>query len=215
MNGDGASLDVQAVFRTLQGEGPYTGVPSVFIRLGGCNLACSFCDTEFESFSTMPVEEILSKADALRRNSSGLPSISLAVITGGEPLRQPISRLCELLLANGFKVQLETNGTLMRELPVGVEIVCSPKNTGAGYAFLRGDLLKRLTALKFLISAQDSAYNHVPEVGQGEYNIPVYLQPMDEFEETKNNANRELAIKLAMETGSRLNLQTHKILGLE
>ena len=57
--GDGSRLKIQEIFPTLQGEGPHTGVASVFVRLGGCNLACDFCDTEFESFSEMSVDEIL------------------------------------------------------------------------------------------------------------------------------------------------------------
>ncbi len=59
------------------------------------------------------------------------------VITGGEPLRQNIAALCEAMLAEGFKMQIETNGTLFSPLPEGVDIVCSPKNTGGGYYPLR------------------------------------------------------------------------------
>ncbi|CAN0594227.1 unnamed protein product, partial [Ectocarpus sp. 12 AP-2014] len=47
--GDGLHLMVKQIFKTLQGEGPHVGTPSIFVRLGGCNLACDFCDTEFEN----------------------------------------------------------------------------------------------------------------------------------------------------------------------
>lgn len=60
ITGDGTQLFVQSIFPTIQGEGPAAGIPSVFIRLGGCNLACSFCDTEFESFEEMALGDILS-----------------------------------------------------------------------------------------------------------------------------------------------------------
>lgn len=138
----------------------------------------------------------------------------LVVITGGEPLRQNIAPLCEALLAAGFKVQIETNGTLWRELPEEVDIICSPKNTGGGYMKIRGDLLPRVNAFKFIISAQDEHYHHVGDVGQGEYQTPVYVQPMDEYDDRRNADNVALALKLAMENGYRLSLQTHKILGI-
>ncbi len=140
---------------------------------------------------------------------------TLVVITGGEPLRQPIAPLCETLIADGFKVQLETNGTLFRPLPDAVDIICSPKHTGAGYAPIRGDLLPRINALKFIISAHDKRYNHVTDVGQSIYHTPVYVQPMDEYDEAKNIDNRKLALELAVRCGHRLSLQTHKILGIE
>jgi len=137
----------------------------------------------------------------------------LVVITGGEPLRQPIEKLCEVLLAEGFKVQIETNGTLWRALPEEVEIVCSPKNTGQGYFPVREDLRGRVNAFKFLVSAQQSEYADVTDVGQQD--TPVYVQPMDEYDDKKNAANLRLAMKLAQRHGYRLSLQLHKIIGIE
>lgn len=206
---DGSSLEVKSIFPTLQGEGPYTGWPSVFVRLGGCNLACSFCDTEFEDYRERAVADIVAEVKALGQNRP------LVVITGGEPLRQNIAPLCEVLLAQGFKVQIETNGTLMRELPDAVDIICSPKNTGGGYMPVRGDLLPRVNAFKFIISANDNKYNHVGAVGQERFGTPVYVQPMDEYDEAKNRENLALAMRLANEKGYRLSLQMHKILGIE
>lgn len=212
---DGAILGVKNIFATLQGEGPHAGVPSVFLRLGGCNLACDFCDTEFEDYKSVPIVEIAQKIGELSLNNAGIRVRKLVVITGGEPLRQNIVPLCELLIAKGFGVQIETNGTLYRELPSEVDIVCSPKNTGAGYMKMRDDLLSRVSALKFIISAVDEKYNHVGNVGQDLYNIPVYVQPMDEKDDTKNAANRQLAVELAMQYGYRMSLQTHKILKID
>lgn len=241
--GDGSVLYVKHIFPTLQGEGPYAGWPAVFIRLGGCNLACGFCDTDFEGFEAWGVEEILNAVIPAKaahfalphRERAGVGALAsetlptcphpnpppmgggntIAVITGGEPFRQPIGPLCEALVAAGFRVQIETNGTLYRSLPPEVEIVCSPKNTGAGYAPLRPDLLERLTALKFLISAHDAAYVKVAEVGQSAYAIPVYVQPMDEYDDAMNQENLALATRLALEHGYRLSLQMHKIIGVE
>lgn len=212
--GDGQQLGVKHIFPTLQGEGLYAGWPSVFVRLGGCNLACNFCDTDFEDFEPMELPELLARVRKLALNEQGQRVRSLVIITGGEPLRQNIAPLCEALLAEGFMVQIETNGTLYRELPAGVDIICSPKNTSGHYALLRGDLLSRVSALKFIISAQDAHYSRVPDVGQGA-DVPVYVQPMDEYDPARNAANQALAVSLAMQYGYRLSLQTHKMLGIE
>ncbi|MEK6746532.1 MAG: 7-carboxy-7-deazaguanine synthase QueE [Pseudomonadota bacterium] len=210
ISGDGQNLEVKNIFATLQGEGLHVGVPSVFVRLGGCNLACNFCDAEFEDAPTILLAEIMSQVKKLAGNG-----IKLVVITGGEPFRQNIEPFCKILLADGFNVQIETNGTLYRELPQCVDIVCSPKNTGNGYAPIRGDLLERISALKFIISAGNSSYNHVSEIGQSKYNTPVFVQPMDEGDDTKNAENTKLALELAMNHGYRLSLQIHKILKIE
>lgn len=201
MQDDGRTLALKEIFPTLQGEGPRAGQPAMFIRLGGCNLACDFCDTQFEDFMHARIEDIVAK----------VPS-GLTVITGGEPLRQNIAPLCEALIAKGCTVQIETNGTLYRELPETVEIVCSPKNAGGGYYPLRPDLLARVTAFKFLVSASHPGYSEVPDVGQG--TIPVYVQPMDEADAQKNAANLARATQFALTRGYRLSLQLHKIAGI-
>ncbi len=210
---DGKTLDVQEIFATFQGEGIFTGFPAVFIRLGGCNLACKFCDTEFDSYQNLALEEVVLQIKKLSENNHKRTH-NLVVITGGEPLRQNIIPLCQELLKDGFEIQIETNGTLFQELPKQVNIVCSPKNNADRYYPIRPDLLPRVSAFKFLISAGNQNYNFVPEVGQGKYNTPCYLQPIDEYDEVKNQRNRELVLKLAQENGYRVSLQTHKFWGI-
>ena len=105
---DGKSLWVQEIFYTLQGEGPFCGRPSVFVRLGGCNLRCSWCDTDFESSEWVPaLEEILAQIEKIRPSHC-----KLIVITGGEPFRQNLAPLVNALLGRDLEVQIETNGTL-------------------------------------------------------------------------------------------------------
>lgn len=208
--GNGTILSVQHIFATIQGEGPHAGVPAVFVRLGGCNLACNFCDTEFESFKEMQLGDIIGEVIRLAKYGE-----KLVVITGGEPLRQPIEAMCDALLNADFDVQIETNGTLYRELDKRVDIICSPKNTGEGYADIRDDLMPRVTALKFLISAHNDDYKKVPEVGQRHYNTPVYLQPMDVYDIEKNKENHEYTSQLVKQHGVRFSVQLHKILGIE
>ena len=213
--GDGSSLFVQSIFPTFQGEGPYVGWPSIFIRLGGCNLACSFCDTEFESFKEVSLVDVLAKTDELSGRAGDAFTHKLVVITGGEPLRQPIATLCDELIKNGYKVQIETNGTLYRDLHKDVDIVCSPKNTGNGYHIIREDLLKRINAFKFIISAHDKLYSDVGDVGQCVNDTPVYVQPMDECDAVKNKENLALAMDIATKGGNRLCIQMHKVVGIE
>lgn len=214
-NHDGLNLDVQEIFSTLQGEGPYVGYPSVFIRLGGCNLACNFCDTEFESYKNISLEKILAEVVKLAKNPEGKITRKLIVITGGEPLRQPIERLCEELIKLGFTIQIETNGTIFRELHPQVKIICSPKISNNKYHQIRPDLLARINAFKFIVSENNPDYTEITDVGQSRRKVPTYVQPMDEYDKEKNQRNLEHAINLVQQHGHILSLQTHKIIGLK
>ena len=205
---DGLTLAVQSVFPTLQGEGPLAGTPAVFVRLGGCNLACSFCDTEFESFEELALDALVERIFAVR--SHGEP---LVVITGGEPLRQNITPLCKILLENAIDVQIETNGTLWRtDLPAAVQVVCSPKSSQGRYSALRPDLVTRLTALKYVVSCnpEHHAYHTIPDDAFN-YQVPVYIQPMDEHNVAQNQANTLHAVKLCQQMGAHLSIQLHKL----
>lgn len=210
--GSGDILKVQEIFKTIQGEGPYVGYPAIFIRLGGCNLACNFCDTEFESFREINLNEILATID---KYSSYNTIQYLVVITGGEPFRQPIEKLCEKLIEKKYLVQIETNGTLYRNVHPEVEIVCSPKVGKNGYIPIREDLLARINALKFLISHNNPLYQEVPEIGQKRYNIPVYIQPMDENNAKLNTLNSNLSVEISLKFGYKLSIQVHKVLNIK
>ncbi len=209
---EGFHLDVQEIFPTFQGEGPYVGYSSVFVRLGGCNLACDFCDTEFDSYQNLSLEKIIKEVLRLAKNDAGNLVRKLVVITGGEPFRQPIERLCQELVQRDFLVQIETNGTLFRDLPKEVKIICSPKITNEKYHQIRPDLLARLDAFKFIISKTKKNYFQIAELGQSKFKTPVYLQPMDEYDEAKNQENLRHVLELAERFGHRVSLQIHKIL---
>lgn len=213
--GDGSSLKVKSIFKTLQGEGSFVGVPSVFIRLTGCNLACTFCDTEFDDGDQMKLDDILAKVKDLSQ-----PTTKLIVITGGEPFRQPISPLCDKLIEAGYKIQIETNGTLFREIHKDVFIICSPKNESGKNDFpIDPRILKRLTAIKILISGKNEKYSperyskKIPEWQTEDKEI--FVQAIDEYDLRQNKINLELAIELCQRYNCRLSLQTHKITGLE
>lgn len=211
---DGSTLKVTEIFPTFQGEGPFVGHPAVFLRLSGCNLACNFCDTEFDEFEEMQTEKIVEKIESLAKNQDDQRTKNLVVITGGEPMRQPISPLCQELIKRNFQVQIETNGTIFQELPKEVTIICSPKITNGKYHQIRPDLLKRIDALKFIISANKTEYSQIKNVGQTP-STPIYLQPMDEYNKEKNQSNIALTLNLAQKHGHIISLQTHKILKID
>ncbi|MHB8772365.1 MAG: radical SAM protein [Syntrophales bacterium] len=101
------SLTVNEIFASIQGESSHAGRPCVFIRLTGCNLRCSYCDTRY-AYEEGTQREIAEIEQAVR--SCGYP---LVEVTGGEPLLQPETpALVRQLLAGGYTVLLETNGSL-------------------------------------------------------------------------------------------------------
>lgn len=210
----GEKLDIVEIFSTLQGEGPYAGQPAIFIRLGGCNLACSFCDTEFENYDAISVNTIMEEIIGLSYNSKGKKVRKLVVITGGEPMRQPIELFCAKLIEEGFLIQIETNGTIFRDLPKEAKIICSPKVTNGKYHHIRSDLLANINAFKFIVSENIEDYRHIVEIGQSTFETPVYVQPMDEIDDKKNRDNLRYASELCQENGYLLSLQQHKIVGI-
>jgi organic radical activating enzyme len=164
---DSAHLMVTSLFKTIQGEGPFAGQVAWFLRLSKCNLACSFCDTYFDSGDFMTYDDITEK---LRE----LGPTKLLVVTGGEPmlqgakLNQFLRQLDYALL--GIKVQVETNGLIpLHDLPWSVCVVVSPKcfeRNGKPDHYLKPahDNLRRANHLKFLISGDiDSSYHTVPD----------------------------------------------------
>ena len=110
-------LRVSEIFYSIQGEGPLSGRPAIFVRLYGCNLKCSWCDTRYaregEAFEMWEIGDLVS---FLKREFKGIREVT---ITGGEPLLQEGTfALIERLFSMGFTVCLETNGSLpLKGLP--------------------------------------------------------------------------------------------------
>lgn len=214
--GDGQTLWIQEVFYTLQGEGPFSGQPAVFVRLAGCNLRCFWCDTDFESSVWRPaLGELMERIEQVR-----IPVCDLVVLTGGEPMRQNVVPLVEALLSRGLRVQIETNGTLWLELPQHprLSIVCSPKT-----ARLHPRLEGRIAAYKYVVADGDTAdddglpIHSTQEAGQPQRlarprpDVPVYVMPRDG---DQSSQNVQAAVASAREHGHWLTLQTHKVVGI-
>lgn len=201
------SLPVREIFKSIQGEGPFSGMPAVFVRFSGCNLSCSFCDTDHTSdVSLMSEQDVVDYVCNLVERCG----IKLVVLTGGEPFIHKLKTLVELLIAKWFLVQIETNGTIYEpNFPYrfnGVTIVCSPKPEKAVCL----EIAPHVNAWKFLVKSGDDMPT-VPIIGVGD----IYLQPLDEKDEAKNIENRKHAVNLCLTHGAKLSLQLHKILGLQ
>lgn len=142
---------VTEIFKSIQGESTFAGLPCVFIRLTGCNLRCHWCDTAyaFQGGQTMSPEEILARVRQL--------GCSLVEITGGEPLLQPeVPALAEQLLAEGQRVLVETSGErfvggLPRAVVKIVDVKCPGSGESGKFRLENLEALERKDQLKFVI----------------------------------------------------------------
>lgn len=222
----GTELDLHSMFYTIQGEGPFSGCPSLFIRLAGCNLQCPWCDTEYtKGRQRVTIEQIMDKA-----LTTMPPTCKLIVLTGGEPLRQNIAPLIATLARMGLMVQIESNGVLpitdelalLLETPY-VKLIVSPKTSKiseltAVYA----------TAFKYVLEAgqidpadglpllalRHKAKPRVARPPDG-FRGEIYINPMDAQDENANRQNLIAVRESALTYGHRLGLQVHKIIHVE
>lgn len=221
--GDGSVLEVQEIFHTLQGEGPFAGRPAVFIRTAGCNLQCPGCDTDYTSRrQTYQIAAVVATVRLLAKGNN----TTLVVVTGGEPFRQRCGPLTKLLLGEGYDVQFETNGTLYDESMTAhfedhaVTVVCSPK------ACVNYHLVPFVTAYKYVLKAGEvDPTDGLPTRSLDSHARPgrppltfrgtVYVQPFDEGDAAKNLANLRECVRVCKEYGYTLCVQLHKLPGIE
>ena len=169
-----AQLRISEVFESIQGEGLWAGVPSVFVRISGCNMRCVWCDTPYASWApegpTVEVEALLD--DLLAR------PVNHMVITGGEPmLFDGVEPLIEGLKTSGKTITVETAGTVFRKLPVDLMSISPklanstpPADTPGGWAERHEKIRLNLDPLRQLISYYDVQLKFVvePEKGAGD-----------------------------------------------
>jgi organic radical activating enzyme len=186
----GDKLFVTSIFYTLQGEGPYRGEPAVFVRLAKCNLACSFCDTYFDGGDWLDFSEVkLRIFDAVVNHFGGeVPTwfskkVGL-VITGGEPMLQKnLGPFLEYIKDHFAWTQIESNGTIVQNIPDSTTLVVSPKcleKNGKPVKYLEPNpkMLARADCLKFVMNADpDSPYSSIPEWAKGDRK--VFISPMN------------------------------------
>lgn len=206
---------VKEIFFTLQGEGFNAGTPAVFCRFSGCNLwtgreehrsiaVCQFCDTDFVGTDGEGGGRFRSASDlalAIAAVWAGdTDAERLVVCTGGEPLLQLDTDAIEALHAEGFRIAVETNGTV--EAPAGLDWVCVSPKAGAELVLTTGDELKLVFPQEGLQPEEvvDLDFSH------------RFLQPMDGPDRDENTS---LAVQYCLDHPRwRLSLQTHKYLGI-
>lgn len=206
---------VKEIYYTLQGEGAQAGRPAVFCRFAGCNLwsgreddraaaTCKFCDTDFvgtdgpDGGKFANAEELSRACRATWKGNSGTPPF--VVLTGGEPMLQVDDALIDALHDAGFKIAIETNGTL--PVPRSIDWICVSPKAGEDLVQRSGDELKLVH----------------PQAGLGPEDLGdldfrhFLLQPMDG---PALAANTVAAVDYCLAHPKwRLSVQTHKLLGL-
>ncbi|BCX51579.1 MULTISPECIES: 7-carboxy-7-deazaguanine synthase [Comamonas] len=210
------TYSVKEIFYTLQGEGGQAGMPAVFCRFAGCNLwtgreqdrpkaICQFCDTDFVGtdgtlggkFATADelAERILGQwpADDSRHR--------MVVLTGGEPLLQVDQALIAALHMRGFRISVESNGTVAA--PEGIDWLCISPKAGADWIQRSGQELKLVWPQPTFDLAAIEASTEFQH---------YFLQPMDNAQQSSNIA--ACIAQCMLRPGWRLSLQTHKLTGI-
>ena len=216
------SYRISEVYPTIQGEGFYAGRPLTILRLQGCSVGCSWCDTKHswpESGDLTSVERIVA---LVRDASRGLKTV---LVTGGEPAEQNLLELAMGLKQAGFVLHLETSGTAdghLSSLGLWEWVTVSPKANMPGGRPILDDVVQSADELKFVVGKEDHVLDALAFLGRyidapgkqrnqfGSLTIPVVsLQPLSASEKAT-----KICVEAAMQHGFRLSLQQHKILNL-
>ena len=207
-----SKINLSEIFFSLQGESTYSGLPCLFIRLSECNLDCKYCDTKyaFETSFTLSITEIIN-------NIKSLTDIKLVEITGGEPLLQDkVYKLFEELHKNGFKILLETNGSIILDkVPEYVIKIVDVKcpASGESESFLLDNLqyLSKKDELKFVLSNLDDYQFAKRFIKANKIQSEILFSTI-----TPGISPQEISKKIIEDSlNVRLQLQLHKYIGIE
>jgi 7-carboxy-7-deazaguanine synthase len=216
------------MFETIQGEGAYTGIPSIFVRLQGCPVGCPWCDTkhtwEIKADLSVSPEDVIAKSSESETyfvsNEASLMTLfkqqgyvaKHVVITGGEPCMYDLRPLTSILHQNGYTTQIETSGTFEVLCDERTYVTVSPKiNMKGGFDVLtsaleRANEIKHPIAMQKHIDELDALLTKVSSL-EGKQ---VCLQPI-----SQQKRATELAVRTCIARNWRLSLQTHKYIGIE
>ena len=211
MNDDNFPFRISEIFASYQGEGVNTGMPAVFIRMSGCNLNCSWCDTAekngrpYTAMSLKEVEDKVLKVTALRGwQSNGL----LVVITGGEPLLQSVDMIATRLRRWGFRIAIETNGTLPATSMTFSHIAMSPKSLDDLHGGVERMNIQMADEIKIVIGGTYEPAAMINFIIAQRFKGPIWLQLLDESVEYLHMAENLIHIAPGQ---LRIGHQMHKI----
>lgn len=196
-------LKVNEYFYSLQGEGARQGVPTIFIRLSGCNLSCSFCDTDFDSYEALSLDELSSRI-------ASYPCKSI-VWTGGEPTLQLDSAIVSYFKDLGYYQAIETNG--MQSVPEGIDYIsCSPKHRNV--SMLHKFFPQGVSEWRFLIESEGALPIPKEQLPKA---LHYCVSPVfDLSTDRPNPIALQRCIDYCLEHSQwRLSLQIHKLIGIE
>jgi 7-carboxy-7-deazaguanine synthase len=157
---------ITEIFKSIQGEGTRAGLPCIFVRLTGCNLRCTWCDTSyaFHGGKRMTVAEVSARVDELAGRAPETPgseaTVPLVELTGGEPLLQEeIYPLAQNLLASGYTVMIETSGErfigkLPREVIKIMDVKCPDSGAAGTFEMRNLSELGENDEVKFVLSTR-------------------------------------------------------------
>jgi len=221
---------ITEIFKSIQGEGTRAGLPCIFVRLTGCNLRCTWCDTAyaFHGGKKMEVNEVLTQVNELAGRSEGRadtqPRVPLVELTGGEPLLQDeVYPLAEKLLAAGYTVLIETSGErfigrLPREVIKIVDVKCPDSGEPDTFEMRNLEALSEDDEVKFVIAtrrdyefARDFTARHsLAKRMKGVLFSPVFEDPAGKWPGLEPRTLAEWM--LADGVTARLGLQLHKFI---
>ncbi|MDD3626543.1 MAG: radical SAM protein [bacterium] len=198
------------IFKSIQGEGIQAGLPFIFVRLSGCNLNCTYCDTEYSKKEFIPFEikDILKSVSRFNINN--------LLITGGEPLVQDeVYILMKKLLKHKYKVSLETNGSiLIDKVPKKVHIILDLKTPASGMNKKNNlnnlKYLKKTDEIKFVVTGRKDFLWSIKQIKKFnlEKKFIVLISPV------RDNVSFSEISDWILNSGLnlKLNLQIHKII---
>lgn len=210
-----ATFNVIEIFGSIDGEGKRTGELTTFIRLAGCNLNCSYCDTKyaqnFEDGNKMTIFEILEKVKKI-----GNRNITL---TGGEPLKRfYIYDLIEQLSMNEFCVNIETNGSIplyeaprLKNVFYTMDYKCPSSNMECSMDLQNLKFLDEDDVLKFVVGSEEDLDKCCRILGQNNIVAQVYISPVFGKIELKEIVNY-MKLRKDIFNKAKVQAQLHKII---
>ena len=225
-----SKMQITEIFKSVQGEGTRAGLPCIFVRLTGCNLRCTWCDTvyAFHGGSKMSVDDVAGRVDELSGRDAGASGAQTAVplveLTGGEPLLQEeIYPLAESLVVAGYTLMIETSGEryigrLPNEVIKIVDVKCPDSGEPDTFEMRNLEALSEQDEVKFVISTRrdyEFARDFTREHRLAEKVKQVLFSPVFEDSEGKwQGLEARTLVEWILEDGLpvRLGLQLHKFI---